>query len=268
VSGSAGAVRQSQLMGVSIDAVTEEQVIDRVLDGAASGSGGWICPVNLDVLRQCVQTEAVRELVQSADMVVADGMPVLWASRAAGEPLPERVAGSSLTFTLTAAAAERGASVYLLGGSPGAVDGAALRLKEKYPTLQVAGTACPSFGFEHDELQIAAIERDLEATNPDIVFVALGFPKQDRLAVRLRERFPRTWFVSCGISLSFASGQIQRAPRALQVLGLEWLHRLARQPRTLFRRYLVVGPPFAVRLMLTALARRFAKRCGGTQPDP
>jgi N-acetylglucosaminyldiphosphoundecaprenol N-acetyl-beta-D-mannosaminyltransferase len=260
MSDTASEPRQTQLMGLSIDALTEAQVIDRVLDGVAGGSGGWICPVNLEVLRQCVQTAAVCELVQSADIVVADGMPLLWASRAAGAPLPERVAGSSLTFSLTAAAAERGASVYLLGGSPGAADGAAIRLKSEYPSLQLAGTACPPFGFEHDARQIATIECRLEMAKPDIVFVGLGFPKQDWLAVRLHERFPRTWFVSCGISLSFASGQIRRAPRAVQVLGLEWVHRLAQQPRTLFRRYLIVGVPFAARLLLTALAGGLAKR--------
>jgi N-acetylglucosaminyldiphosphoundecaprenol N-acetyl-beta-D-mannosaminyltransferase len=247
-------------MGVSLDALTEEQVIDRVLDGVTMGTGGWICPVNLDVLRQCVESEPVRELVQSADMVVADGMPVLWASRVAGEPLPERVAGSSLTFSLTAAAAERGASVYLLGGSPGAADGAAARLKEQHPMLQIAGTACPPVGFEHDEREMATIERALEAAKPDIVFVGLGFPKQDRLAVRLRERFRGTWFISCGISLSFASGHIQRAPRALQASGLEWLYRLVQQPRRLFRRYLIEGLPFAAKLLLTALAGGLAKR--------
>jgi N-acetylglucosaminyldiphosphoundecaprenol N-acetyl-beta-D-mannosaminyltransferase len=249
-------------MGVSIDSFTEGQVIDRVLDGVAAGSGGWVCPVNLDVLRQCVHAEAVRRMVETADLVVADGMPLIWASRAAGEALPERVAGSSLIFSLSAAAAERGASIFLLGGSPGAADGASAELRDRYPTLRVAGTSCPPFGFEHDELQLHALEQALGSASPDIVFVALGFPKQDYLAVRLRKVFPRWWFISCGISLSFASGQISRAPRALQVLGLEWLHRLAQQPRTLYRRYLILGPPFAARLIVTALGAGLAKRYG------
>lgn len=253
---------RSQLMGVILDAVTEDQVVDRILEDLSTGSGGWICPVNLDVLRQCAETEGLRELVQSADMVVADGMPLLWASRASGEPLPERVTGSSLLFSVAAGAAGRGASVYLLGGGPGAAEGAAAHLKELYPMLGVAGTACPPYGFERDEMQIAAIECDLHATNPDIVFVAFGFPKQDRLAVRLRQRFPRTWFISCGIGFSFASGQVKRAPPALQTLGLEWLHRLVQQPRALCHRYLIAGPPFAARLLATALIARMARREG------
>jgi N-acetylglucosaminyldiphosphoundecaprenol N-acetyl-beta-D-mannosaminyltransferase len=255
--------RQTRLMGVSLDAITEGEVIDRVLDGVSKGSGGWICPVNLDVLRQCVEAEPLRELVQSADMVVADGMPVIWASRVAGEPLPERVAGSSLTFSLTAAAANRGASVYLLGGNPRAADGAAARLKQRYPSLRIVGTACPPFGFEHDDRQIAALQRDLEVVAPDIVFIGVGFPKQDRLAVQLRERFPRVWFVSCGISLSFASGELQRAPRTMQAVGLEWLYRLAQQPRRLFRRYVIEGFPFAGRLLLSATVGGLDKRQRG-----
>jgi N-acetylglucosaminyldiphosphoundecaprenol N-acetyl-beta-D-mannosaminyltransferase len=251
--------RQSTLMGVGIDPVTEQQVIEQVLDGVQSGQGGWVCPVNLDVLRQCAQETAVRDLVNSADLVVADGMPLLWASRIAGEALTERVAGSSLIFTLTAAAAQRNASVYFLGGTPGAADGAARVLEDRNPGLRVAGTACPAWGFESDEHQLAALERDLRAANPDIVFLALGFPKQDKLAVRLRTRFPRAWFVSCGISLSFASGQIRRAPRLLQVLGLEWLHRLAQQPRTLFRRYLILGIPFLVELLHSTTRARLSR---------
>ncbi len=251
--------RQRGLMGVGIDRVPEQDVIERVLGGVQNGEGGWVCPVNLDVLRQCAHDAGVRALVNSADLVVADGMPLLWASRIAGEPLSERVAGSSLIFTLTAAAAQRDASVFFLGGNPGAADGAARVLKARNPALRVAGTVCPPWGFDSDEPQLAALERDLQAADPDIVFLALGFPKQDKLAVRLRARFPRVWFVSCGISLSFASGQIRRAPRILQVLGLEWLHRLAQQPRTLFRRYLILGLPFLVRLLQSTVRARWSR---------
>jgi N-acetylglucosaminyldiphosphoundecaprenol N-acetyl-beta-D-mannosaminyltransferase len=118
-----------------------------VLDGVQNGEGGWVCPVNLDVLRQCAQEAGVRDLVNSADLVVADGMPLLWASRIAGEALTERVAGSSLIFTLTAAAAQSNASVYFLGGSPGAADGAARVLKERNPGAACGWDRTPTLGL-------------------------------------------------------------------------------------------------------------------------
>jgi N-acetylglucosaminyldiphosphoundecaprenol N-acetyl-beta-D-mannosaminyltransferase len=103
------------LMGLDVAAVSERDTINYVLDGVVERRGGWVCPANLDVLRQWRRSAEVRELVAAADLVVADGMPLVWAGELQGSPLPERVAGSSLILSLTAAAADAGASVFLLG---------------------------------------------------------------------------------------------------------------------------------------------------------
>jgi N-acetylglucosaminyldiphosphoundecaprenol N-acetyl-beta-D-mannosaminyltransferase len=245
-----------ELMGLRIDPVSEEQAIDAALDGIRRGEGGWICPTNLDVLRQYASSQDVRELVDGADLVVADGMPLLWASRLAGEELPERVAGSSLIWTLPERAARHGATVFLLGGDEGAADEAGRRLQARYPGLRVVGAFCPARSFERRPEELALIEGILRQLRPDFVFVGLGFPKQERLIRRLRGVLPASWFVSCGVSLSFVSGDVQRAPRWLQRLGLEWLHRLVQEPRRLFRRYVVDGFPFLARLLASALRQR------------
>src|SRR5215472_14710540 len=114
-----------QLLGLEFAAVSEAQTIEHVLSGVEGGQGGWICPANLDVLRQWRGSEEVRELMAHADLVVADGMPLIWAGGLQGSPLPQRVAGSSLTVTLSEAAARQGASIFLLGGNPGTADAAA-----------------------------------------------------------------------------------------------------------------------------------------------
>lgn len=241
---------QTELVGVTLDAVTTHATIEAVLAGLEDRRGGWICPVNLDVLRRLTASPSLRELVAAADLVVADGMPLLWANRlAGGTRLPERVAGSTLVGTLAEACAAAGRSVFLLGGSPGAAEGAARELRRAYPALRVVGTHCPPFGFERDPDALGEIERQLRESVPDVVFVALGFPKQDRLALSLRATCPGSWFLSCGISLSFVAGDVSRAPRLLQLAGLEWLHRLAQEPRRLARRYLLDGPPFLLRLL-------------------
>jgi N-acetylglucosaminyldiphosphoundecaprenol N-acetyl-beta-D-mannosaminyltransferase len=244
------------LLGLGIAAVSEQETINYILEGVAAGRGGWICPANLDVLRQWRRSAEVRELVSAADLVVADGMPLLWAGALQGSPLPERVAGSSLIHSLTAAAADAGASVFLLGGNPGTADAAVRRLAERSPNLRLAGTLCPPFGFEHEAEWLQRIERMLRDTAPDIIYVGLGFPKQERLIVELRKRLPGAWFVSCGISFSFVAGEVQRAPRALQRLGLEWLHRLAQEPKRLYRRYLLHGIPFVFALLSSAILSR------------
>jgi N-acetylglucosaminyldiphosphoundecaprenol N-acetyl-beta-D-mannosaminyltransferase len=146
--------------------------------------------------------------------------------------------------------------VFLLGGNEGAAAEASRRLREQYPGLDVVGTLCPAHGFERDPAERGEIESALRRLRPDIVFVGLGFPKQERLIRRLRRVLPRAWFVSCGVSLSFVSGEVRRAPRWAQRLGLEWLHRLAQEPGRLFRRYVVDGFPFLARLLASALLHR------------
>ncbi len=244
------------LMGLDVAAVSERETINYVLDGVARGRGGWVCPANLDVLRQWRRSAEVRELVAAADLVVADGMPLVWAGELQGSPLPERVAGSSLILSLTAAAAETGASVFLLGGNPGTAETAVTKLTSLSPQLRIAGTFCPPFGFERDPASVDGIEALLRETAPDIVYVGLGFPKQERLIFELRRRLPSTWFVSCGVSFSFVAGEIPRAPARMQRLGLEWLYRMAQEPKRLFRRYLFQGIPFLAHLLSSALAFR------------
>lgn len=244
------------LMGLDFTAFSERETIEHILGAIAEGRGGWVCPVNLDVLRQWRASAQVRELVSNADLVVADGMPLIWAGGLQGSPLPERVAGSTLIRTLSAAAGSAEASIFLLGGNPGTADAAVDCLKEGHPNVRVAGTLCPPYGFETDPAWMDRIERSLCDAAPDIVYVGLGFPKQERLIVALRKRLPHTWFVSCGISFSFLAGEVQRAPVMVQRLGLEWLHRLIQEPKRLFRRYLVEGIPFLFELLLSALIAR------------
>jgi N-acetylglucosaminyldiphosphoundecaprenol N-acetyl-beta-D-mannosaminyltransferase len=244
------------LMGLEVAAVSERDTVNFVLDALGRHRGGWIETVNLDILRQWRGSADMRELLTAADLVVADGMPLVWAGELQGSPLPERVAGSALILSLTAAAADAGASVFLLGGNPGTADAAVDQLVKRSPQLRIAGTLCPPFGFEHDPEWLERIEDRLRETAPDIVYVGLGCPKQERLIFQLRTRMPTTWFVSSGVSFSFVAGEIHRAPASMQRLGLEWLHRMVQEPKRLYRRYLFHGIPFLVHLMASAVAFR------------
>jgi N-acetylglucosaminyldiphosphoundecaprenol N-acetyl-beta-D-mannosaminyltransferase len=126
----------------------------------------------------------------------------------------------------------------------------------------------PAFGFERDPSAVPAIRAELQAARPDIVYVALGFPKQERLIRAVRDVLPQAWFVGVGISFSFLAGDMPRAPDWMQRAGLEWAHRLAMEPRRLARRYLVDGLPFAARLGLHALAVRALGAPSPPEPSP
>lgn len=215
---------------------------------------------NLDHLRRLTLDGAFRSLCEQADIRVADGMPLVWASRIQGTPLPERVAGSSLIWTLSAAAAMRGKSIFLLGGDGESSSRAAEALQSKWPNLKVAGVDPAPVGFDRDAARLEQLRRRLIAAGPDIVYVALGSPKQEQLISELRSTLPHAWWIGVGISFSFVCGEVRRAPRWAQRAGLEWVHRLAQEPGRLWRRYLCQGIPFAARLFVSAALKRFAVR--------
>lgn len=251
---------RTEVAGLELDRLTEQQVLAHVLTALRRRQGGWIATPNVDICRAAQRDAGLRDLVAAATLAVPDGMPLLWAARLRGDPLPERVTGSSLIFSLSRAAATHGCSVYLLGGAPGVPDRAGARLAARYPDLIVAGADSPPPGFDTTREGLEAVRDKLVAAAPDVVFVGLGFPRQERLISWLESALPATWFVACGAAIPFAAGALPRAPRWMQSSGLEWLFRLVREPRRLMRRYLVKDLPFAAALLAASAARRAAIR--------
>jgi N-acetylglucosaminyldiphosphoundecaprenol N-acetyl-beta-D-mannosaminyltransferase len=248
------------LAGLGFDRLTERQVINHVLGALSRGRGGWIATPNIDICQAAQRDPSLAELIGTASLVVPDGMPLLWAARLRGDPLPERVTGSSLIFTLSAAAARAGRSVYLLGGPPGVPELAADRLRQRYPDLIVAGCYAPPWRFERSREGTAAVRRRLVSARPDIVFVGLGCPKQERLIAAVGPYLPTAWYLGCGAALPLAAGTVRRAPRWMQQAGLEWLFRLLSEPRRLFHRYVVADLPFALRLLAGSATERLRSR--------
>lgn len=239
-----------ELRGVAIHALTEAQAVEHILDQLDAGAGGFVVTPNLDHLRRYGRDPAFRSLYEGASLVLADGMPVIWASRLQRTPLPERVPGSSVISTLSAGAARRSKSIFLLGGDEGTAEEAAGVLQARNPGLKVAGTYFPPMGFENDPEQMQRLVEALQLARPDVVFVALGSPKQERLIAQIHGVLSQAWWLGIGISFSFLCGRVKRAPGWMQKLGLEWVHRLAQEPKRLFRRYLIEGVPFALILLI------------------
>lgn len=248
------------LAGLELDRSTEAQVVADVLDALKHERGGWVATPNVDICRAAWRDDDTAAMLAGASVTVPDGMPLIWATRLRGDPLPERVTGASLIFSLTEAAAAHGRSVYFLGGEPGVPELAATRLTCRYPDLLVAGTDSPPFGFENTPDGVDIVRGKLLAASPDIVFVGLGFPKQENLITVLAPSLPRAWFVACGAAIPFAAQTLPRAPLWMQHSGLEWLFRLHSEPRRLARRYLVNDLAFATGLLVSSAAQRFARR--------
>ncbi|MER5626596.1 WecB/TagA/CpsF family glycosyltransferase [Streptosporangium sp. NPDC002544] len=247
--------RRVRVAGVAIDPMTEGEVVDHVVAALKRGEGGHLVTPNIDISRIVARDERARGFVEGADLAVADGMPLVWAARLLGTPLPGRVAGADLIWSLSEAAAFYRHPVYLLGGPAGAAVQAACELVGRHPKLVIAGVDAPPYGFEDDPESYARVRDAVIAAAPRLVFVGLGFPKQERLIASLRRDLPGTWFVGCGSAIAFAAGTVRRAPAWMRRGGLEWLFRLTREPGRLARRYLVDDLPYALRLLVVSLLR-------------
>jgi N-acetylglucosaminyldiphosphoundecaprenol N-acetyl-beta-D-mannosaminyltransferase len=257
-----GTRRRVVIGGVGFDPLTERQVVEYVRRALDRGAGGHIVTPNVDIMRLAGRDPVLRADLAAADLVVADGMPVVWASRLAGARLPERVAGSSLLWSLARAIAGDARSVYLVGGAPpgfGRAEGAhraAGALASACPGLRIAGYASPRFGFDATPATLRAVCREVIEVKPDLVYVGLGFPKQERFISLLRPDLPAAWFLGCGAGIDFAAGDKTRAPGWMQRSGLEWLHRMAGEPRRLAGRYLRHDAPYALTLLARAALAR------------
>jgi N-acetylglucosaminyldiphosphoundecaprenol N-acetyl-beta-D-mannosaminyltransferase len=239
---------------------TRTALVERVVSDSEHGRGGWIITANVDYLQRFVTVPASAALYKKADCIVADGVPLLWACKLLGTPLPDRIAGSDLVWLVAEHASRRHRSLYLLGGNSGAGEAAARILRARCPGLRIAGLSSPRISNPPTAAELEALRGELARCAPDIVYVALGAPKEELLIAALHEQFPRTWWIGVGISLSFVAGEVTRAPRWMQSIGLEWLHRLMQEPRRLGSRYLGRNLPFTLGLLarsaLAGLRRR------------
>jgi N-acetylglucosaminyldiphosphoundecaprenol N-acetyl-beta-D-mannosaminyltransferase len=254
-----GAVRSSgrtRLAGLDFDGLTEAETVRHIVGASHRAEGGWVATPNVDICRQARRDPSLRQLIGTASLVVPDGMPLVWAAQLSGHPLPERVAGGSLIFSLSEAAAQQGLSIYLLGGAPGVPQRAGEELSGRYPGLRVVGADSPPLGFDTDPRAVEGVRDRVAAAAPDIVYVGLGFPKQERLITTLAPACPRAWFIGCGAAIPYAAKALPRPPAWMRRAGLAWLFRLWNEPRRLFRRYLVDDLPFAIRLLTSSAAGR------------
>ena len=245
---------------VWMDSLTEAEAVAAVERLCGAGRGGLVFTPNVDHVVKADADPRLREAYSAADLSLPDGQWVIWASRLLGTPLAGKVSGSDFVLPLARMAAARGLSMYLLGGAPGVADEAARRLREA-TSVRICGAEAPRIDLSAPDESI--VERVARA-KPDLVLVALGAPKQEIWSHRNLERLRPAVMLGVGASLDFVAGRVRRAPPWMSRWGMEWMFRLALEPRRLARRYLVDDPRF---LRIVARTRRLP-RALRVQGDP
>ena len=233
--------RQICLFGMDIDVLRMDQAVAQLLlwVNDRDGQCRYVVTPNVDHVVLFQKSEALRQAYADASLALADGAPVVAASRFVGRPLPERVAGSDLVPRLYSEALWQRTAlrVYLLGGAPGVGQRAAEKIAATWPGIEVVGLASPPLGFEHDPTINAELVNDINACQPDLLLVGLGAPKQELWVHCHHAELAVPVALCIGATIDFLAGERSRAPRWMRRAGLEWLFRVLCEPRRLARRY-------------------------------
>lgn len=233
-------IQRIRLFDLDIDAVCMNYAIARILSWAEDDSSHcrFVVTPNVDHTVMLRDHEGLRQVYRDAHLVLADGFPIVLASKLVKKPLPERVAGSELVPDLFAAI-PRGNSlrVFLLGAAPGVADRAANLIQQQWPRVEVVGTYSPPRGFEEDPQEEQRILHRLASAHPQVIVVGLGAPKQELWVHKHHRRMPGRVALCVGATIDFIAGEKAQAPVWMRRVGLEWFHRVATEPRRLAKRY-------------------------------
>ncbi len=226
------------ILGIEIDNLILEDALKKIEDFISDGIPRYIVTPNVDHLILKRMDSEFDETYKNASLIVPDGVPLLWASRFLGNPLKGRVNGTDLFLKISELSAKKGYGIFLLGAKEGVAVQVARVLQNKYPKLRITGTYSPCFGFENDRKENEKILSLIRESRPHIVFTALGSPKGEKWIYRYYKPLGVPLSLNVGSGFDFVSGRIKRAPIWMQRNGLEWLWRLFKEPKRLWRRYL------------------------------
>lgn len=245
------AATRIEIMGCQVDNLSMEETLGVIEGFIATGQPHQHVVVNVDKLVKARSDAELRSIINHCDLINADGMPVVWASRLLGKPLKQRVAGVDLFEALMSRGAGKGWRIFLLGAREEVVSKVKTLYEAKYPGLQIAGYRN---GYWKPEQEAAVVEQISQA-RADILFVAISSPKKEQFLGRYQAQMKIPFAMGVGGTFDVAAGLVKRAPVWMQRSGLEWFYRFLQEPRRMFRRYFIEGLPF-----FGMLAREWMRR--------
>ncbi|MFA5499521.1 MAG: WecB/TagA/CpsF family glycosyltransferase [Candidatus Omnitrophota bacterium] len=227
------------ICGVYIDNLSMDNAIQQIENYVLRKDSIYVVTPNVDVIVQLQKDQQFKKIYSEASLVLADGLPLLWAAKLFGRPIKEKISGSDLFIRLCEVSSIKGYKLFFLGGREGSALKAAERLKNKFPKIKISGIYCPPIGFQSDRIESEKIAKMVSDCGPDILFVGLGSPKQEKWIFEYRDKCRVPVSIMVGGTFEFAAGVVKRAPIWMQRVGLEWFWRLMMEPKRLWKRYLI-----------------------------
>lgn len=239
--------RRVDVLGVAISAITIPEAVAEIERRVHDRDPGYVTLTGVHGVMECREDRELTRIHNDAALTCPDGMPMVWAARYAGYRECERVYGPDLMLAVCEHSVSRGWRHFFYGAGPGVAVELADRLRVRFPGLVVAGTFTPPFGDLTRE-ETASIAEVIDDASPDLVWVGLSTPKQERWMAAMRPMLDAPLLLGVGAAFDFHAGRVPQAPRWMQRNGLEWAYRLGREPRRLWRRYLRNNPRFVVEI--------------------
>ncbi|MDD5432007.1 MAG: WecB/TagA/CpsF family glycosyltransferase [Candidatus Omnitrophica bacterium] len=228
------------ICGAKIDNVTFIEAIEESISlSFCKDKYHFIVTPNVDHLMQLQRDSDLKMVYDNAALVLTDGMPIIWLSKFLGKGIKEKISGSDLLPKLCEVASDKGLRIFFLGGRLGSVESVEKAFKNRYRGINIVRAHCPSFGFEKDEVENRQVIELIKEVQPDILFVGLGTPKQEKWIYRYRDEYKVPLSIGIGASFDFEAGVVKRAPLWMRKVGFEWFWRILMEPKRLWKRYLI-----------------------------
>ncbi|NFE74568.1 WecB/TagA/CpsF family glycosyltransferase [Clostridium botulinum] len=228
-----------KFLNTEIDNLTMEEAILEIDKLISNKKPSYVVTPNVDHIVKLEHDKEFQNVYKEANLILTDGMPLIWISKLKSCPIKEKVSGSDLFPKICELSAKKGYKVFLLGAADGIAAKAAKNLKNKFKGLNIVGTYSPSYGFENKKEEIENIIKIINEAKPDILAVGLGAPKQEKFIYKYKDKLNVPISLAIGASIDFEAGNVERAPKWMQKSGLEWFYRLCKEPKRMFKRYLV-----------------------------
>ena len=242
-------IEKFNVLGVAVSAMDLDIATRAVLDACATRTKGYVCVTGVHGITEAQSDAPFRAILNAAFLNTCDGMPLVWEGRRAVGPWVDRVYGPDLMLRIMEATRDGKYTHFLYGGAPGVADALKAAMETRFPGVKITGTYCPPFRPLNADEE-ADLTRTIAKQKPDLFWVGLSTPKQERFMSAYLPRLETTVMFGVGAAFDFHTGRMKEAPRWMMRLGLQWLHRLCSDPKRLWRRYAIIVPTYLIRILL------------------
>ena len=232
-------MEKQALLNTYINNLTMSETIDEIEQMIESGKRSYVVAINVDVVMKIENDSYLKKVVDGADMVLVDGMPLVWISKMQGKPLKAKISGSDLVPLLFEEAAKKNYTVFIIGGKDGIAVQAKRRLERSMPGIRIVGTYAPPLGFEKDDDELNKINEMISNVKPDLLIACFGCPKQEKWIYENINKYNAKVSICAGATVDFLAGNVKRAPHWMSEHGLEWFYRFLQEPKRMFKRYFI-----------------------------